>query len=160
MHLEGGSVSFRALPLSHASSPSCSLPSCSHGLFCRRKRLLHWIISKGETMDRLSSPPSSQPRTHFPGLQPSPPCAALGDAGAVQHTAFGTAALCGFWIWLTMSVPRGAAHTHAALRWSAKNTQQSCSPCSQSDSPGSTGMAVQLHRSRREIWEENHVSVE
>lgn len=63
-------------------------------------------------MDRLSSPASSQTRTHFPGLQPSPPCVALGDGGAMRHTAFGTAALGGFWIWLTMSIPRGAAHAN------------------------------------------------
>lgn len=67
-------------------------------------------------MDRLSSPASSQPRTHFPILQRSPCCAALGDGGAVRHTAFDTAALCGFWIWLTMSIPQGAAHTHTHTR--------------------------------------------
>lgn len=49
--------------------------------------------------------------------------------------------------------------TQAASRWSAKKMQQNCSPCSQSRSPGSTGMAVQLHWSRKEIWEENHISV-
>lgn len=32
-------------------------------------------------------------------------------------------------------------------------------PCSQPEPPGSAGMAVQPHGSRREIWEEIHISV-
>lgn len=92
-------------------------------------------------MDGLSSPASAQPRTDLPSLHLTPAVQLWGGRSCVAHGS----AVWGLDLAPHKRVPQGAAWTHC-IEGAAKNMHQSWSPWSQSESPGSTGMAAQLHR--------------
>lgn len=133
LYLEGGSASFRALPVSHATSPVDSLPQLLSQAILQEKKASPLGSCKRRSHAQASqprivsakgpfarSPASSSPRQLHKG------------GGAVQHPAFSAAALCVLGHLAYHRQTPGAAH--AASRWSAKSTQQSCSLCSQSES--------------------------